>query len=111
MSPTSAGGGYRFDFQAVSISPASLKRRCGKEIFLQSKNFLLNRGVIKGRRLIFRPRLFYGILSVGAIIDRPRNISTIVLEMLTISAIIYRDRWVLINVKNRFFGPKGHLFI
>jgi hypothetical protein len=61
MSLTSVGGRYRFGFQAVSISPArkawassklrlrtvSLKRSRGKEIFLQSKYFLLNRGVIR----------------------------------------------------------------
>jgi hypothetical protein len=70
MSPISTGGGYRFGFQAASISPASLKRSSlqnfqkeilqpGKKIFLQSKNFLLNRCVIKPG--VIKPRdLFLG---------------------------------------------------
>ena len=44
--PTSISGRYRFGFQTVRISPASLKHRLRNEIFLQSKNFILNLGVI-----------------------------------------------------------------
>jgi hypothetical protein len=47
MSPTSIGGGYRFGFLAASLSPASLKRSSCNKIFLQSKNFILDRCVIK----------------------------------------------------------------
>ncbi len=39
MSPTSTGGGYRFAFQAVSISPASLKRAEVRKIFYNRKFF------------------------------------------------------------------------
>ena len=46
MSHTSISGGYLFDFYAVRISPASLKYRYCNEIFLQSKNFILNLGII-----------------------------------------------------------------
>jgi hypothetical protein len=33
MSPTSVGGGYHFGFQAVGISPASLKRAKVRKFF------------------------------------------------------------------------------
>jgi hypothetical protein len=42
-------GLVRWKIARVRISPASLKRRWGKEIFLQSKSFLLNWGVIVAR--------------------------------------------------------------
>ena len=39
MSPTSISGGYSFGFQAVRISPASLKRRGCNEIFSTIEKF------------------------------------------------------------------------
>ena len=39
MSPTFIGGGYRFAFQAVSISPASLKRAEVRKFFYKRKIF------------------------------------------------------------------------
>ena len=60
MSHTSISGGYRFGFQAVRIYLASMKRRRCNEIFLQSKNFISNLGVIKIYKCLFRRIILHG---------------------------------------------------
>ena len=67
MSPTSIGGGYRFDLQAASISPASLKRSSGKKIFLHRDNLLSKLSPI--RKIFFEPMRYNDIYKVPASIN------------------------------------------